>query len=99
MFLLNFISSKDGPAIVQKQSRDERAQEDYCMYAVYFCRCSVAFLRSFISVNFPQTKQISNIDWSLVSLYCSSLYCECICTVPLSRKLTIECERVASARK
>ena len=33
----------------QKQGRDERTQEDYPTSAVYFCRCRVVFLRSFIS--------------------------------------------------
>ena len=33
-------------------SRDERKQEDYPTSAVYFCRCRVVFLRSFISALF-----------------------------------------------
>ena len=37
---------------VQKQGRDERTQEDYRTSAVYFCRCTVVFLRSFISALF-----------------------------------------------
>ena len=37
---------------VQKQGRDERTQEDYPKSAVYFCRCRVVFLRSFISTLF-----------------------------------------------
>ena len=37
---------------VQKQGRDERMQEDYPTFAVYFCRCRVVFLRSFISALF-----------------------------------------------
>ena len=35
-----------------KQVRDERTQEDYLTIAVYFCRCRVVFLRSFISTLF-----------------------------------------------
>ena len=37
---------------VQKQPRDERTQEDYPTSVVYFCRCRVVFLRSFISALF-----------------------------------------------
>ena len=37
---------------VQKQGRDERTQEDYPTSVVYFCRCRVVFLRSFISALF-----------------------------------------------
>ena len=37
---------------VQKQGRDEKTQEDYRTSAVYFCRCRVVFLRSFISALF-----------------------------------------------
>ena len=37
---------------VQKQGRDERTQEDYPTSGVYFCRCRVVFLRSFISALF-----------------------------------------------
>ena len=37
---------------VQKQGRDERMQEDYPTSGVYFCRCRVVFLRSFISALF-----------------------------------------------
>ena len=37
---------------VQKQGREERTQEDYPTSAVYFCRCRVVFLRSFISALF-----------------------------------------------
>ena len=37
---------------VQKQGRDERMQEEYPTSAVYFCRCRVVFLRSFISTLF-----------------------------------------------
>ena len=33
---------------VQKQGRDERTQEAYPTFAMYFCRCKVVFLRSFI---------------------------------------------------
>ena len=33
----------------QKQGRDERTQEDYPTSAVYFYRCRVVFLHSFIS--------------------------------------------------
>ena len=32
----------------QKQVRDETSQEDYPTYAVYFCKCRVVFLHSFI---------------------------------------------------
>ena len=34
---------------IQKQGRDETTQEDNPTSAGYFCRCSVVFLRSFIS--------------------------------------------------
>ena len=37
---------------VQKQRRDERMQDDYPTSAVYFCRCRVVFLYSFISALF-----------------------------------------------
>ena len=37
---------------VQKQGRDEKTQEDYPKSGVYFCRCRVVFLRSFISALF-----------------------------------------------
>ena len=37
---------------VQKQGRDERTQEDYPTSGVYFYRCRVVFLRSFISALF-----------------------------------------------
>ena len=37
---------------VQKQGRDERTQEDYPTSGVYFRRCWVVFLRSFISALF-----------------------------------------------
>ena len=40
------------PKKVQKQGRDERTQEDYPTSGVYFCRCRVVFLRSFISALF-----------------------------------------------
>ena len=40
------------PKKVQKQGRDERTQEDYPTSSVYFCRCKVVFLRSFISALF-----------------------------------------------
>ena len=40
------------PKKVQKQGRDERTQEDYPTTGVYFCRCRVVFLRSFISALF-----------------------------------------------
>ena len=40
------------PEKVQKQGRDERTQEDYPTSGVYFCRCRVVFLRSFISALF-----------------------------------------------
>ena len=43
----NFISVKDGA-----EGRHERTQEDYPTPAVYFCRCWVVFLRSFISALF-----------------------------------------------
>ena len=36
----------------QKQGRDEGTQEDYPTSAVYFCRCQVVLLRSFISALF-----------------------------------------------
>ena len=36
----------------QKQGRYERPQEDYATPAVYFCRCQVVFLHSFISALF-----------------------------------------------
>ena len=52
MFLLNLISSRDGPENVQKQGKDERTQEDYPTSGVYFCRCRVVSLRSFISALF-----------------------------------------------
>ena len=49
----NFISSRDGPEIVQKQGRVERTQEDYPTSAVYFLQLyRVVFLRSFISALF-----------------------------------------------
>ena len=37
---------------VQKQGRDERTQEDYPTSGVYFCRCRVVYLRSFIPALF-----------------------------------------------
>ena len=36
----------------QKRGRDEKTQEDYPTSAVYFRRCRVVFLRSFISALF-----------------------------------------------
>ena len=50
--LQNLISSRDGPEKVRKQGRDEGTQEDYPTSAVYFCRCRVDFLHSFISALF-----------------------------------------------
>ena len=38
--------------IVQKRGRDERTQEEYPTSGVYFCRCRVVFLRSFVSALF-----------------------------------------------
>ena len=50
--LKNFISSRDGPKKAQKQGSYERMQEDYPTSAVYFCRCRVIFLHSFITALF-----------------------------------------------
>ena len=44
---------------VQKQGRDERTQEDYPISGVYFCRCRVVFLRSFISALFLNFFQLN----------------------------------------
>ena len=43
---------------VKKQGSDERTQEDYPTSAVYFCRCWVAFLHSFISALFLSFLQV-----------------------------------------
>ena len=51
-FLLNFISTRDGPEKVQKQGRDERMKEDYPTSTKIHNRYSVVFLRSIISALF-----------------------------------------------
>ena len=52
-FLQNLISTRDMDLKkVQIQGRDERMQEDYPTSAVYFCRCRIFFLHSFISALF-----------------------------------------------
>ena len=60
---------------VQKKGRDERTQEDYPPSAVYFCRCRVVFLHSFISALFlyffqlhPYLKSSFTETFSLVFL-------------------------------
>ena len=65
----------NGAEKVQKQGRDERTQEDYRASAVYFCRCTVVFLHSFISALFlyffqlhPYVKSSFTETFSLVDL-------------------------------
>ena len=65
---------------VQKQGRDERMQGDYPISALYFCRCQVVFLRSFISalfLYFSQPHYIPNWNKVLQNLLCL-ITCTCI---------------------
>ena len=95
---------------VQKQGTDERTQEDYPTSAVYFCRCRVVFLRSFISALFlylfSSIPTWNEVSWKLVPLVCCAYMCmwmsaeykiACLCLcVLISHHHPIELECVPS---
>ena len=55
---------------VQKQGRDQRTQEHYPTPAVYFCRCRVVFLHSFISALFLYSFQVHPyLKWSFTETF------------------------------